>query len=46
MEKKELKFYEAPSMEVVEMEVAQFLCASGGGVNGDDLIGGSSGDDF
>ena len=28
MEKKELKFYEAPAMEVVEMEVQGFLCIS------------------
>ena len=24
-----MKFYETPAVEVVEMEVAQFLCASG-----------------
>ena len=33
MEKRELKFYEAPAVEVVEMEVAQFLCASDDGIH-------------
>ena len=28
MEKKELKFYEAPAVELVDMEVEGFLCAS------------------
>ena len=28
MEKRELKFYETPAVEVVEMEVQGFLCAS------------------
>ena len=28
MDKKELKFYEAPVAEVVELEVEGFLCAS------------------
>ena len=28
MEKKDLKFYEAPAFEVVELEVESMLCAS------------------
>lgn len=28
MEKKDLKFYEAPQLDVVEMEIEGFLCAS------------------
>ena len=28
MEKKNLKWYDAPQVEVVEMEMQQFLCAS------------------
>ena len=28
MDKKELKFYEAPASEVVELEVEGFLCGS------------------
>ena len=31
MEKKDFKMYEAPVMEVVEMEVQGMLCISGGG---------------
>ena len=31
MEKNQLKFYEAPAVEVVEMEVQGMLCTSGGG---------------
>ena len=30
MDKKELKFYEAPVVELVEMEIEGFLCASNG----------------
>ena len=42
MEKKDLKFYEAPAFEVVELEIESMLCASptGGGsegIGGDDL---------
>ena len=29
MDKKDLKWYEAPVMEVVDVEVEGFLCASG-----------------
>ena len=29
MDKKELKFYEAPACEVEELELEGFLCASG-----------------
>ena len=28
MEKKDLKFYEAPAVELVDMEIEGFLCAS------------------
>ena len=28
MEKKDLKFYEAPAFEVVELEIESMLCAS------------------
>ena len=44
MEKKELKFYEAPEMEVLSMNVEGFFCASGdieGVENQDDLNGGN-----
>ena len=38
MEKKDLKFYEAPAFEVVELEIESMLCASpaGGGSEGFD----------
>ncbi len=39
MDKKVLKFYEAPAAEVVELEVEGFLCAS---PNPDDPFDGSS----
>ena len=35
MEKKKLKFYEAPMMEVVEMETSVSLLAGSGGTNAD-----------
>ena len=44
MDKKELKFYEAPATEVVELKLEGFLCASGdieGVGNQDDLNGGN-----
>ena len=44
MDKKELKIYEAPAAEVVELEVEGFLCASGdieGVDNQNDLNGGN-----
>ena len=34
MDKKELKFYEAPACEVMEMELEGVLCASGDGLPG------------
>jgi hypothetical protein len=49
MEKKFLKFYEAPATEVVELEVEGFLCASGdieGVDNQDDLNGGNDNPGF
>jgi hypothetical protein len=36
MDKKDLKWYEAPQMEVVEMKHEGFLCASGGDPEDDD----------
>ena len=41
MEKRELKFYEAPAMEVVEMEVQGVLC-----ISGDEITDGDSGSGF
>lgn len=35
MNKKELKFYEAPACEVVELETRSILCASGKGDGGE-----------
>jgi len=35
MDKKDLKMYEAPASEVVEMELEGFLCASHGEDDGD-----------
>ncbi len=35
MNKKELKFYEAPAFEVVELETRSILCASGKGDGGE-----------
>ena len=46
MDKKVLKFYEAPSQEVVELKLEGFLCASNidvEGVEDDDLGGGNNG---
>ncbi len=40
MNKKEMKFYEAPAMDVVEVKLSGVLCASG---QGDDLPGGGTG---
>lgn len=39
MDKKELKFYEAPACEVVEMKLQGVLCGSG-----DDVPGGNEDD--
>ena len=36
MEKKELKFYEAPVVEPMEMETVGFLCGSNGNAEGID----------
>ena len=33
MDKKDLKFYETPTVELIEMEVEGFLCASNGDSN-------------
>ena len=44
MDKKELKFYEAPACEVVELKMQGMLCVSDV-VPGDGESGGSSGDD-
>ena len=44
MDKKELKFYEAPAYEEVEMELQGVLCASGdveGVEDPDDITGGN-----
>ena len=35
MEKKILKMYEAPAVEIVEMEAQGVICGSGGSVNQD-----------
>ena len=46
MDKKELKLYEAPACEVVELELQGMLCISGeveGIENQDDITGGNSG---
>ena len=48
MYKKELKFYETPACEVVELEPRSFLCASGdvqvdGLDDPDDITGGNAG---
>ena len=37
MDKKDLKMYEAPSLEVVELEQAGFLCASPAGGGSEDI---------
>ena len=37
MNKKELKFYEAPTCEVVEVKVSSMLCASPAGGGSKDL---------
>ena len=41
MNKKDLKMYEAPACEVVELEMSQILCASP--TQGDGGIGGGTG---
>lgn len=43
MDKKELKFYEAPATEVVELKLEGFLCASNvdGVDNPGDITGGN-----
>ncbi len=49
MDKKELKFYETPTAEVVEMKLQGVLCASGGveGVDDpDDITGGNDNPGF
>ena len=38
MDKKELKWYEAPACEVVELNVQGFLCSSAGKTGGSDDI--------
>ena len=38
MDKKELKFYEAPACEVVELKLQGFLCNSAGTSGGSDDI--------
>ena len=38
MEKKDLKMYEAPAVEIVEMEAQSVICASGS--NADNVTGG------
>ena len=38
MDKKNLKFYDAPATEVVELEVEGFLCESAGTTGGSDDI--------
>ena len=46
MDKKELKFYEAPACEVVELDLQGMLCASKidvEGVDDEDLGGGNNG---
>ena len=35
MDKKELKFYVAPALEIVETELEGFLCGSNGGDGGE-----------
>ena len=48
MDKKDLKFYEAPSLEVVELKMEGFLCASKieGVEDPDDIIGGNNNPGF
>ena len=49
MDKKDLKWYESPVMETVELEIEGFLCASGdieGVENLDDLNGGNDNPGF
>ena len=49
MDKKDLKFYETPTVEFVEAELEGFLCASGdieGVENQDDLNGGNDNPGF
>jgi hypothetical protein len=44
MEKKILKFYETPAVEIIEAELEGFLCASGdveGVEDSDDITGGN-----
>ena len=46
MDKKDLKFYVAPTSEAVELKLEGFLCASNidvEGVDDDDLGGGNNG---
>jgi len=40
MDKKELKFYEAPAMDVVEVKVSSMLCSSPSQDSGQDTPGG------
>jgi len=49
MDKKDLKFYETPTVELVDAELEGFLCASGdieGVENPDDLNGGNDNPGF
>ena len=43
---KVLKFYEAPEMELVEMELEGFLCGSGSNADNAEMEGGEEGDDL
>ena len=46
MDKKELKFYETPACEVLELKLQGMLCVSGDQINpGEGESGGESGDD-
>ncbi len=38
MNKKDLKMYDAPACEVVELKVQGILCVSGGETNAEDII--------
>jgi len=48
MDKKDLKFYETPTVEFVEAELEGFLCASKieGVENPDDITGGNNDEEF
>jgi hypothetical protein len=48
MDKKELKFYDAPACEVVELKLQGMLCASKieGVENPEDITGGNNDEEF